>query len=251
MALTKAEKRELHEIGWHQGQQAIKYAEPDEYDFSEAGVEGEDIEDVYRQDYDTAAEILTNAAYESEQNSRQYAGHPTYDITSYYGAPERDEYDIEVAYEAYEAGVSKGIEDGVSDRLGPRNKWGGGELGRLGVIRRKGPGKFDTVLDSYLWELSLDGGADKEAGYEDGGGWFGVLYFDAGMVASLQNVAGDNNDQLTDDEVAEITNNHGVIMFERSDGIVEVAWYDTQKDLEADWNRVLEDVYGPEDEEAA
>lgn len=248
MALTEAEKRDLTAAGWQEGRQAAANSEPDEYNFSEAGVEGSTIEDVYGLDYHEAEEVLTAAAFDGEQNARQMAGHPTYEITATYGDPDRDEYDIEEAYELYEAGVNKGIESGILKRLGPEDKWGR-ELGHsaLGAIRRRGPGKFETILDSYLWEISLDGGADKEAGYEEGGGWFGAMYFDAGMLASLHNTAGDNNDKLTQDEADEILKNYGVIMFERSDGIVEVAWYDKQTDLEADWNRVLEDVYGPED----
>jgi hypothetical protein len=119
--------------------------------------------------------------------------------------------------------------------------------GPLGIIRRT-VGKFDTLLDSYLWELSLEGGPDAEAGYPDGGGWFGLMRFDPAVLATLQNIAATHGDQLTEDEIKEIDANVGVILFERSDGIVEAAWYDDQAALEADWNNILADVYGDEDE---
>jgi hypothetical protein len=31
-------------------------------------------------------------------------------------------------------------------------------------IRPYGPGKFDTMLDAYVYDVSLDGGCDDEVG---------------------------------------------------------------------------------------
>jgi hypothetical protein len=250
MSLTKTEKRDLTQAGYDEGLESAKYAEITDMEFSEVGVVGENEDDLQNLSYDDAISVVSYAAWESEQNSRQYAGHVTYDITrTYYGAHGRDEWDLDEAYELYEAGVDKGIERGAEKRLGPKSKWKQkrGRLdGALGEIRRYGPGKFDTLLDSYLWDATLDSGADEETGYPDGGGWFGKLRFDAGMLASVQNAAADNNDKLTDNEAHEIKKNYGVILFERSDGIVEVAWYAKQAKLEADWNKIVEDTAGVE-----
>ena len=38
-----------------------------------------------------------------------------------------------------------------------------------------GLGKFCTFQDQYLWELTLDGGADEEEGEADVLGWAGLL----------------------------------------------------------------------------
>ena len=45
-------------------------------------------------------------------------------------------------------------------------------------IRAYGPGKFYTVLDSYAFGVTLDGGADEEESYPEGGGWYGLLWVD-------------------------------------------------------------------------
>lgn len=116
-----------------------------------------------------------------------------------------------------------------------------GEFGGTSDIRSYGPGKFYTILDSYIYKMTLDGGADEEAGYEEGGGWYGLVHL-AGAVKRLQEIAAENHDKLTRDEIKELRNNVGVILFERSDGTVESAWYDSKKKLAADWKQVEEDV---------
>ena len=46
-------------------------------------------------------------------------------------------------------------------------------------IRSYGPGKFSTILDSYVYSVSLDGGCDEEEGSVDEcGAWYGIM----GMV---------------------------------------------------------------------
>jgi hypothetical protein len=125
MALTEKEKRDLTEAGWREGMSAAKHTEVAEWDFEEADVEGESEADLAALSYDEAVDVLTNAAWESEQNARQYAGHPTYEITRVFGDHDRDEWDLEEAYEHYEEGVGKGIERGIAKRLGSRNKWKG------------------------------------------------------------------------------------------------------------------------------
>lgn len=41
-------------------------------------------------------------------------------------------------------------------------------------IRSYGPGKFDTILDAYVYDVSLNG-ADDECGESDSFGWFGMM----------------------------------------------------------------------------
>lgn len=44
------------------------------------------------------------------------------------------------------------------------------------TIRSYGPGKFDTILDSYVYAVSLDGGTDDEAGdVSECGAWYGLM----------------------------------------------------------------------------
>jgi len=42
-------------------------------------------------------------------------------------------------------------------------------------IRPYGPGKFNTILDSYVYSVSLDGGCDEEESNSDAGIWYGLM----------------------------------------------------------------------------
>jgi hypothetical protein len=121
--ITKDEKQDLIEAGEGEGYEATRYAEVTDTDFDEVGVEGEDEDDLKLLSYEDAVAVVANAAWEGEQNSRQYSGHSTYEITRIFGARDRDEWDLEEAYEHYEEGVSRGIDRGVRERLGPKSKW--------------------------------------------------------------------------------------------------------------------------------
>jgi hypothetical protein len=43
------------------------------------------------------------------------------------------------------------------------------------MIRPYGPGKFSTVLDSYVYQVTLDGACDEETGNTNGGSWYGLM----------------------------------------------------------------------------
>lgn len=53
-------------------------------------------------------EEIASEAWEIEQNARQYADHPSYDIRS------------DAAWEAYDRGVGVGIKQGISARFGAK-----------------------------------------------------------------------------------------------------------------------------------
>jgi hypothetical protein len=117
-------------------------------------------------------------------------------------------------------------------------------------VRSYGPGKFYTILDGYVYEMTLDGGADEEASYEEGGGWYGLVSLDKSAVARAQELAAEQNDRLTAAELEQLRTNVGVILFERTDGIVESDWFLSKKKLAAAWKRVEDDVASTyEDEE--
>ena len=67
-------------------------------------------------------------------------------------------------------------------------------------IRSYGPGKFSTVLDSYVYELSLDGGPDEEAGSVDEGGWYGFMNVGEGFAEAVTEIADEHGDVLTPEE---------------------------------------------------
>lgn len=118
-------------------------------------------------------------------------------------------------------------------------------------IRSYGPGKFSTVLDSYLYALTLDGGADEEAFYEDGGGYL-LMFITPDTAGGVAEIASERDDALTEDELAFLRTAEAVILFERSDGIVESSWYEDAKEAQKNWEEIEQEVsseeYADEDE---
>ena len=117
-------------------------------------------------------------------------------------------------------------------------------------IRSYGPGKFHTVVDSYAYDMTLDGGADEEASYpQEGSGWYGVLWLDADARERISEIAVENKDQLTKEEEDLLDESAAVIFFERSDGIVEADWFASKQEAEEEWANILADTEQEEEEE--
>lgn len=122
-------------------------------------------------------------------------------------------------------------------------------------IRSYGPGKFYTVLDSYAYEVTGDGGADEEATYPaEGSGWYGLVWLDKDTRDQINEVADaedgdDDHGGLTGEELDLLNDSVAVIFFERSDGIVEADWFDTKDEAEKAWANVLVDTEEGEEEE--
>jgi hypothetical protein len=109
------------------------------------------------------------------------------------------------------------------------------------IIRPYGPGKFSTILDSYVYSVSLDGGTDEEKGSSDmGDGWHrimrngGTIFRDHDPLLESLNPA----------EQEKLTGCAGVIITENSQGFVYVDYYDTSESLESAWSAIPD----PDDE---
>ncbi len=115
-------------------------------------------------------------------------------------------------------------------------------------IRSYGPGKFYKIIDEYAYDMVLDGGADEEASFEEGGGWYGLLRLGSDGADRIREIAVEHDDEITRDEEKLLNSSAAVIFFERSDGIVEATWYDDALTAEQDWEEIESDVYGEEEE---
>jgi hypothetical protein len=83
-----------------------------------------------------------------------------------------------------------------------------------------GPGKFDTYLDVYLWELSQDG-CDEETGCSaNDGAWYGLL-----------------NGPFEHQQLAGIA---GAILYENGQGFVHARTFQDKTSLEKAWKIILE-----------
>jgi hypothetical protein len=108
-------------------------------------------------------------------------------------------------------------------------------------IRSYGPGKFNTIVDSYVYELTLDGGADEEVRFDDGD-WYGFMNLSPAAKSEINVVASEQDDELTDKEADLLNESVAVILRERSDGIVEADWFSDMKKAKAAWSRVEADA---------
>src|SRR3990167_6500771 len=100
------------------------------------------------------------------------------------------------------------------------------------TIRSYGLGKFYTILDSLVYSASLDGGADEEASYGEGAGWYGLMRDGKGIAEWIDASKEIHEETLTPEEREMLETSAGVILFERSDWIVESTWFDTEKEME-------------------
>jgi len=91
-----------------------------------------------------------------------------------------------------------------------------------------GPGKFYTDVDAWLYARSLhDGGGDEILSYDGGGGCYALLILNDEERSVVNEIYGDTTE--------------AVIMFERSDGIVEVEYYYTEKEARDVWAMIKKD----------
>jgi CO dehydrogenase/acetyl-CoA synthase beta subunit len=116
-------------------------------------------------------------------------------------------------------------------------------------IRSYGPGKFYTLLDSFAFEMTLNGGVDEEASYGEGGGWYGLVWINDDAREQICEIAKEEKDPLTEEEQDLLDESLAVIFFERSDGIVEADWFDSKKEAEQAWAEILVDTEEEEEEE--
>lgn len=98
-------------------------------------------------------------------------------------------------------------------------------------IRSYGPGKFSTILDSYVYSVSLDGGCDDECGSVDCGTWYGLMRHGNTIFRDHDPLL----ESLNEAERELLTSCAGAIIREDSDGFVCVTYYDTECELDEAW----------------
>lgn len=113
-------------------------------------------------------------------------------------------------------------------------------------IRPYGPGKFSTILDQYVYTVSLDGGADEEESYGDGGGWYGLMRNGRTIFRDHDPLL----ETLNADEQELLTSSAGVILQEDSNGFVYVTYYADADELESAWAEIQADFARLETEES-
>jgi hypothetical protein len=101
-------------------------------------------------------------------------------------------------------------------------------------IRPYGPGKFSTVLDAYVYQVSLDGGCDAEVGSSTDVGWWGLMRHGHTIFQDHDPFL----EPLNEQEQEQLQNCAGCILTEDSQGFVYVEYFDNEKALDAKWAQV-------------
>lgn len=110
-------------------------------------------------------------------------------------------------------------------------------------IRPYGPGKFNTILDQYVYTVSLDGGCDEEETYGDS--WYGIMrngrtiFRDHDPLLETLNAA----------EQEQLTSSTGVIIYQDSQGFVYVDYYASKEALESAWAKIQEECADESEED--
>ena len=108
-------------------------------------------------------------------------------------------------------------------------------------IRSYGPGKFSTVMDEFIYKLSLEYGVDEEHSYPDGGGWWGLFrgpfFLDTFGDDNLSAIGIPNLNSAEQEFICESASS-GAIMHEDSQGLVEVDYFSNEEELEFVWSLV-------------
>jgi hypothetical protein len=115
------------------------------------------------------------------------------------------------------------------------------------TIRPYGPGKFNTILDSYVYSVSLDGGCDEEEGnVSESGEWYGVMRHGRTIFRDPDPLL----ETLNTAEQDKLTSSAGVILREDSNGFVSVDYYDTDEALEVAWSQIADTFCDSNDADA-
>ncbi len=103
-------------------------------------------------------------------------------------------------------------------------------------IRSYGPGKFNTILDSYVYSVSLDGGTDDELGsVSENGRWYGLMRHGRTIFRDHDPLL----ETLNETEQDMLTSAAGVILTEDSQGFVYVEYFETTETLDAVWSAIV------------
>jgi hypothetical protein len=112
--------------------------------------------------------------------------------------------------------------------------------------------KFENRVTELVWSLSLDGGADEEVGSssEAPGTWAGLMRDGRQMAQAIEANPVEFNLQPHDaDDLAEIEECAGVILFEDTQGFVTSEVHNDGDALEERWDEVDEDLGDDEEED--
>lgn len=101
----------------------------------------------------------------------------------------------------------------------------------MATLRKCGPGKFDLVIDAFIYQLSI--GRYNEDREPEGDVW-------AGLIRNPDNHITDDAD-LTEEEKVFLRAQVGCIITEDCEGFVCVEYFKDKGELDQAWAKILEE----------
>jgi len=116
------------------------------------------------------------------------------------------------------------------------------------AIRSYGPGKFDTIIDSYVYELSLNGADDEAGSVTENGIWYGLM---RGLKVGGQfsDFTAEQLNEMNASEKAFLRAQKGAIISENDQGFVTVDYYKDKASLEDEWATIMYELSPDESDE--
>jgi len=109
----------------------------------------------------------------------------------------------------------------------------------INEIRPYGPGKFSTILDAYVYSVSLEGSCDAEAGdVQENGHWYGLMRHGH----TIWSDADQDREALNETEQEYLRACAGAILAEDSQGFVYVTYFDAMEALDAAWEAIEAEI---------
>lgn len=105
------------------------------------------------------------------------------------------------------------------------------------MIRSYGPGKHNTILDSYIYELTMDGGCE-EMGSVDELNHFALVHLGRDGLKDVARVAREQGGKLTLEEARLVRRSYGAIVETNDQGFVNVGYYKTKAKLDKEWKKI-------------
>ena len=120
------------------------------------------------------------------------------------------------------------------------------------VLRKADLGKFEggLYIDRYAFDISLDGVDDEIGDISEQGVWYGKISRGTDTIYSLiKTKMEEDEDTLTPEEEEYLADVIGIIVSEDDQGFVNVDYYESDKDLKKDWDKIAEDMTDDEEDE--
>ena len=106
--------------------------------------------------------------------------------------------------------------------------------------RKSFPGKFNSDLDGYVYDLSLDGCADQTGDCQTFNNYSGVR-LGREMVPEIAKDAARQGEFLKKEDLKTVRDHYGAILEENNQGFVGVEYIKTKREYDKKWNEIEEE----------